>query len=36
MAGVPVPSYQQFWAEKREFLEREFQNKGKANPDAVP
>jgi hypothetical protein len=36
MAGVPVPPYQQFWADKLASLEREFQTAGKTHPDAVP
>jgi hypothetical protein len=36
MEGVPVLAYQQFWADKRASLEREFQNSGKTHPDAVP
>jgi hypothetical protein len=36
MAGVPVNPYQQFWADKRAFLEREFQTAWKTHPDAVP
>jgi hypothetical protein len=36
MAGVAVPPYQQFWTDKRAFLEREFQTTGKTHPDAVP
>jgi hypothetical protein len=35
-AGVPVPAYQQFRAEKRASLQKDFQNKGKTHPDAVP
>jgi hypothetical protein len=31
-----MPVYQQFWAEKRASLERDFQNKWKTHPDAVP
>jgi hypothetical protein len=36
MAGVPVPAYQQFWADKGASLEKEFQTTGKTHPDAVP
>jgi hypothetical protein len=35
MAGVPVPAYQQFWADKRASLEKEFQTTGKTYPDTV-
>jgi hypothetical protein len=36
MASVPVPAYQQLWAEKRPSLESVFQNTGKIHPDNVP
>jgi hypothetical protein len=36
MAGVPVPAYQQFWADKRASLEKEFQSTGKTHLEAVP
>jgi hypothetical protein len=36
MAGVPVPAYQQFWADKRASLKKESQTTGKTHPDAVP
>jgi hypothetical protein len=36
MAGVLVPPYQQFWADKRVSLERKFQNIGKNHPYAFP
>jgi hypothetical protein len=36
MAGVPVPAYQQLWADKRASLERDFQTTGKTHPDAAP
>jgi hypothetical protein len=35
MASVPVPAYQQFWVDKREYLERGYQKTGKTNPEAV-
>jgi hypothetical protein len=36
MAGVPVPSYQQFWADKQSNLKKEYQTTAKTHPDAVP
>jgi hypothetical protein len=35
MAGVPVPVYQQFWADKRSSLPEEHQNLVKMYPDAA-
>jgi hypothetical protein len=35
MAGVLVPAYQQFLADKRASIEKEFQNSGKTHQDAV-
>jgi hypothetical protein len=35
MAGVPVPLYQQFWADRVASLEKEFQSAGKTHPDAT-
>jgi hypothetical protein len=36
MAGVPVPPYQQFWADKGSSLKKEYQTTAKTHPDAVP
>jgi hypothetical protein len=36
IAGVPVPTYQKFWADKRTSLTKEYQIGAKTHPDSVP
>jgi hypothetical protein len=36
IAVVPVPPYQQFWADKQANLKKEFETNTKTHPDAVP